>query len=938
MGSRAFARIPLAIQIMALAALYALFGKTATLLAIPPGFATAVWPPSGLALAALVAGGSRLWPGVLLGSLLANSGPLLEGGADRLALAVAITGIATGATLQALLGAWLVRPRFGTLELVRQSEILRFLLLGGPIACMVNPTLATVGLALAGLLPAAEMPFHWWTWWVGDTVGVLIVAPFTLVWIEPGALWRRRRLTVALPLGLMFLLATSLFVRVQMLDEERARALFDRHASAIVEAIEHDLSDVEEVLFSVASLRAAVPELRADTFRAFVSRSLAHHQAIKRLSWAPIVSAVDRAAFEMRARAEGPADFHIVEPTPAGAVIAAGDRPEYVPKRYVEPVQGSEGVLGFDEASEPLRREALARARSTGRAAATRAFSVVEAGNRRRLMLVYLALERPQAGHALEGFASATVRIDDLMTAAVRKARHELIAIRLIDATPGAADGLLWASVPAADAKLARLIWLGTIDEGGRRWQVECTALPGFATQTRTWQPWAVLAGGLLFTGMLGAFLLVATGRSVVIDRLSAQRAAELATANQALQQEIAERRTAEESLRAVEEQLRQAQKMEAIGRLAGGVAHDFNNLMTAVIGYGNLLRESLPEGDPRRDDVEQILRAGRHATDLTHQLLAFSRKQVLKPEALDLNRLVAEMDRMLRRLIGETIELRTDLGTAVDPVLVDPGQIHQVVMNLVLNARDAMPAGGQLVVQTRNVEVAEAQVPDLPPGGYVRLTVADTGVGMEDQVMAHIFEPFFTTKSPTKGTGLGLSTVYGIVRQSGGQVTVASSPGRSTTFTVYLPRSNLPVQTPQEPPKSAPTLGTETVLLVEDEPSVRLLVGKILTTQGYRVLFANDGVHALAVSEGYPEPIDLLFTDVVMPHMGGRELAVALLATRPDMRVLFMSGYAESAIEHQGELIPGAAFLSKPFTPDALAAKVRAVLRVEKGAPPTST
>ena len=381
---------------------------------------------------------------------------------------------------------------------------------------------------------------------------------------------------------------------------------------------------------------------------------------------------------------------------------------------------------------------------------------------------------------------------------------------------------------------------------------------------------------------------------------------------------------------RQLEMQLRQAQKMEAIGRLAGGVAHDFNNVLTAVFGYVDLLREDLPPESDAQKDLVEVRKAAERAASLTRQLLAFSRQQVLEPVVLELNELVAEFEKMLRRVIGEDVELRLALGADVGNVRADAGQLHQVIMNLVVNARDAMPTGGKLTLETANAELtaayAELHKP-VVPGPYVMLAVNDTGTGMTPEVQARIFEPFFTTKEKGKGTGLGLSTVYGIVKQSGGYVWVYSEPGKGTTFKVYLPRVDAPAERRATPPPAPSLTGTETILLTEDDTILRPLAKALLEKLGYTVLEAGDTDEALAAAKKHAGPIHLLIADVVLPGPSGRELARRLAASRPDTRVLYVSGYTDDAIVHHGMLEPGLNFLQKPFTPAVLARKVRAVL-----------
>jgi two-component system cell cycle sensor histidine kinase/response regulator CckA len=377
-----------------------------------------------------------------------------------------------------------------------------------------------------------------------------------------------------------------------------------------------------------------------------------------------------------------------------------------------------------------------------------------------------------------------------------------------------------------------------------------------------------------------------------------------------------------------LEAQLQQSQKMDAIGRLAGGVAHDFNNLLGVIIGYGERLLRRLPS--PERREISEVLKAAEHAASLTRQLLTFSRRQVLKPRVLDLNAVVGELDGMLRRIIGEDVGLVTVLQDGLGHVMADPGQIQQVVMNLTVNARDAMPKGGRLTIETSNAELDESYGSvhlAVRPGRYVMLAVTDTGTGMDAATQARIFEPFFTTKEAGKGTGLGLSTVFGIVKQSEGNIWVYSEPLRGTTFKVYLPRVDEVVEEQSPRKAEAAAGGSETILLVEDADSLRELGREILEEHGYKVIEASSGTTALEGLERHTGALDLILTDLVMSGMSGRELADQITRMRPGTKVLFMSGYTDDALGHHGVLGPGTAFVEKPFTIDGLLRKVREVL-----------
>ena len=389
-----------------------------------------------------------------------------------------------------------------------------------------------------------------------------------------------------------------------------------------------------------------------------------------------------------------------------------------------------------------------------------------------------------------------------------------------------------------------------------------------------------------------------------------------------------------------LEAQFRQAQKMESVGRLAGGVAHDFNNLLTVIGGQAELVRMRLPLDNPLRERIGMVQDAAARAADLTKQLLAFSRKQVLEPKILDLNTVVEGVAPMLRRLIGEDVELLTRLAPDLGHVEADPGQLTQIIVNLAVNARDAMPGGGRLTIETDNVELdetfADRRADEIRPGPYVMLAVSDTGVGMNEETRSHIFEPFFTTKEAGKGTGLGLATVYGIVKQSNGHVGVYSEPGQGTTFKIYLPRVAQPADVLSQEAATIEGGGSETVLLVEDDERVRALACEVLGEHGYTVLEARHGTDALDITQRYHGAIHLLLTDVVMPGMGGRELATRLRRDRPQMKILYTSGYTADAIAHHGVLDDGEAFLSKPILPRVLASKVRETLDGQHGGTPS--
>jgi two-component system cell cycle sensor histidine kinase/response regulator CckA len=393
---------------------------------------------------------------------------------------------------------------------------------------------------------------------------------------------------------------------------------------------------------------------------------------------------------------------------------------------------------------------------------------------------------------------------------------------------------------------------------------------------------------------------------------------------------DLTAQKRAEQALGKSEQQLRQAQKMEAVGRLAGGIAHDFNNILSVVLSYCATISADLRPGDPLRDDVGEIEKAGLRAAALTRQLLMFSRQEVTEPRVLNLNEVLTSMDKMLQRILGEDVDLVSLAEPALGRVRVDPSHIEQVIMNLVVNSRDAMPTGGKLTIETKNIVLDEAHVAEhfgIAPGSYVMLAVSDTGVGMDKATQARIFEPFFTTKEQGKGTGLGLSTVFGIVQQCKGSTWVYSEPGNGTTFKIYIPRVDAQADVVGPPLAAEKRTGTETILLVEDEDQLRVVARTVLRKMGYQVLEAQNPGEALLHCERFVGTIHLLLTDVVMPQMSGPELAKRLLRERPGIKVLCMSGYTDDALVRHGALEAGIAYLQKPITPDRLTLKVRAVL-----------
>ena len=851
------------IGILIVALLY-YFGATLGLrLAFEKTNASPVWPSSGIALAAVLLLGYRIWPGIALGAFLANVvGFLANQAASASTVLVVSAVISIGNTLEAMAGAFLLQRLVGARNpFYRTQDGFTFTVVAF-LACCVSPSVGTTSVSLAGLAPPAAYGTVWFTWWLGDTIGALLVTPLLLTWGE----------------------------------EPQARWSVERH-------VEAGLLLVSLLVASWVGFGGRIPGTEAQYPLAFVP--------IPWLVWA---------AFRFGPR--GAASAVIVTSAIAiwGTVHGVGPFVQSSVNESLLLLQAFVGIVTVTiltmAAAVAERRDVEARLRTAhdGLEARVeeRTRELVQVNERlqeeiteRRRAETALRRSEEQYRLLFEAnpypmwvFDSETFRFLAVNDAAIEHygySRDEFLAMTILDIRPPE-------DVPAARA-------LAAVDTGlARRGEWQHRKKDGTIIHVEITREVLDLAG----------------------------RSARLV-----LVRDITDLKRAAREKEALEEQLGQAQKMEAIGRLAGGVAHDFNNLLSVVAGRSQLLLLHLASHDPNRRDVELIQKSAERAAKLTRQLLAFSRKQVLEPKIVDLSAVVSTVEPFLRRLLGEDIELAVSSHEGLGRVRADPGQIEQVILNLAINARDAMPRGGRLTIETANVELDETYArhrAEVRPGPHVMLAVTDTGVGMDATTLARLFEPFFTTKEPGTGTGLGLATVYGIVKQSGGHVAVYSEAGHGATFKVYLPRVETALEAGASVPAAMPAArGPETVLLVEDEPDVQELAEDVLKTWGYTVLKAGDPAEALGLAGRHDGPIHLLMTDLIMPGMDGRELADRLLVDRPAMKLLFMSGYTNAAIIHHEGLDAGASFLQKPFTPDALVRRVREVLNQPPGSPDTS-
>lgn len=925
--------LSLTTRVVILIAFYFVGGLVGKESAFLSGNVSLVWPPAGIALAAILLFGYRFWPGVALGAILFTFWSGSPGGFFT-------WGTALGNTVGALVCAFLLE-RFvqfrASMERVR--DVAGFVLLACIVGTSVNALFNVVSLCYSGEVPWENLFVTLIQWWVPNALAALVVAPLILTWGSTSSIrWHPRLMGEALICATGLIVGTlisfhSWFVYgienyplaylpypfliwgalrfgqrgatagTLLVSVVAVSALLERRGPFVTESMNDSLMLIGSYIgiLAVSNLFLAAAAAERERARRAVQDSEQRYRAIVE-DQIDLICRFDRdgritfvnqsyckffgksaeeligtsfmAALPMEDREIPLSVFATL--TPQNPTMTYDHRVLMSGGRFVWQQCTIHSL--FDEHGELLEYQTV----------------ILDITHRKELEETLRERE--------EFFRLISESMTDMIAVLDRDGNRlynspSYAAVLGDPSTLAGTDSFV--EVHPEDQKSVQNIFRDTLSTGsGRRTEFRIVSKDG----------------AIRFVESLGSVIRDNTGQPNKVVLVS---------------RDITERMS-------LENKLRQSQKMEAIGRLAGGIAHDFNNLMQAIIGYSNLLLQRMNPADANRDTIVQIEKSADRAAALTGQLLAFSRKQVLKPKVFSLDSTVADINKLLRRLIGEDIHL-ISVATQNSHVCADPGQIEQVILNLSLNARDAMPQGGTLRIETSNLELtqrAEGFSDEFQPGHYVRLSVTDTGTGMSAEVKSHLFEPFFTTKSLGKGTGLGLSIVYGIVRQSGGEICVDSEVGRGTTFHVFLPRVSAPLnETPVIAAPPSCDRGQETIFLVEDEEIVRGMLAEVLRGSGYTVVEARHGPEALDLAARQTEPIHLLITDMLMPGMNGWELASKLLVARPDLPVLYISGYSDDEARRFGKFDQPAEFLQKPFRPDAFLTRIRQILDAKKNA-----
>jgi signal transduction histidine kinase/CheY-like chemotaxis protein len=737
-------------------------------------------------------------------------------------------------------------------------------------------------------------------------------------------------LAVAIALGLTL----TLFVVMRRWERKDMQTEFNYASQHFVEAVHRATERIELTHEVIRRDFYGSPAISREEFTLCAEPFLARVPSLKVLQWAPRVSYDDRQAFVERARREGLSDYRIVEPDAQGQLVGAESRKEYFPIWFAASKTGFQARFGWDFGADPVLRKAIDKCRDNDQFVVSDAIDLSKISIDGVMLQTFLPIYRDyqnvntvaERRANLKGFLVGLSSIDDLVNNALCYSTNpQGINLAVYDDSTQPDPRLLYFHVSRthraddlspreqAERQPIGIYHTEPLQFGGRQWSLVCTPAPHFFSVHASWRSWTTLGIGLMMTCLLGIYTWSATTRTERIQRLVDQRTAEL---------------------RKKDEQLQQSQKLEAVGSLAGGIAHEFNNLLQAIGGYTRYAMEELKPEEQPYQDLENVLQASDRAAALTRQLLSFSRRQTVERTNLDANQMVTDLTKMLRPLLGETIQLKVVLGKDIGAIFADAGSLQQVLMNLCLNARDAMPTGGEIVVKTDRMSVSPEYADlfaDLKPGQYVELNVTDTGQGMSSEVRDRIFEPFFTTKPVGKGTGLGLAMVYGIIQQHEGAIHVYSEPDHGTTFKIYLPVYDADREETEKSETDGIVGGSETILLAEDDPMVRDVSRRILERAGYRVLTAHDGEMALTMFRAHRHEISLVLLDAVMPRLSGQDAYRRLKDEYPEVRVIFCSGYAPETAHSNFIVQEHLRLVEKPYNPAVLLSTIREVLDAEE-------
>jgi signal transduction histidine kinase/CheY-like chemotaxis protein len=906
-GSRPPARLLFAYPLLTLA--YAMSGKLSLLLAVPPGYASPIFPPAGIAVAAMLIWGRTTLPWTFLGSLLLNLWLGWGIGGSPGPIVVAGAGIAAASTLQAAFAGIAIRRAIGyPVRLDTGRDIARFLLLS-PLCCLISATLSVAWLSGFGIVHRTELATSWISWWIGDTLGVLVALPLMLVIAaEPRSLWRGRASSVALPMLLFFALFVAIFVRVNEWERDEALLDFRLLSREVVDKVHTALDEQDVFLEQLDRSFTGSRSVSRSDFHHLVGGLLRRFPTIQAVKWAPRVEAAQRAAFEAAQRAEMPG-YEIRALDRFKHPRREADRPYYYPVTFIEPRRGNEAAVGFDLDSDPGHEAAVQAAVATHNVTATAPLRLVAAHGQQAGILLVFAVTQGADG---AGVLMVALRMGTFMQAVLSPV-GAMVTVELVDLGTGEP---LYGDIAARSRRDA---YAESFGFGGRRYAIETQPTALYFEQHRAWQSWGVLVAGVLSTGLLGALLMLGTGHARRTEMVVEARTRDLAAVNRRLHIEVEERRQAEAALR-------QAQRMEAIGQLTGGIAHDFNNLLTVVRGNAELLRDGAAT-DAAHRRAAAIVRATERGERLTRQLLAFSRPQTPPLGPVDLRQRTQEIGDMLAQTLRTDIAVEIEMPQDLWPVAIDSAEFDLALLNVALNARDAMPSGGRFRVAARNVSKPPGVSPPGGSGGdFVAISLSDTGVGMMPDVLARAFEPYFTTKEAGAGSGLGLSQVYGFAKQSGGTTTIDSTPGTGTSVTLFLPRATaaLAAAPAAAGPVPARDVASARILLVEDDAEVAQATAELLQDIGYQTVAAHDADSALAALDQDPT-IAAVLSDIVMPGgLNGLELARTLSRRHPGLPVLLGTGYSQYVGTAAGE---GFRLVEKPYHRTSLAAAIHAAL-----------